>query len=382
MLAPPRERLQGSCRRLSEGRRVIPQQDFEFLEAFYTRRAVVSYSLFALNILIFLLMMLSGGSENPATLLAFGAKYNALIDKGEIWRFVTPIFLHIGLLHLGFNSYALWIVGPQVEKLYGGARFLVLYLLTGVAGVAASYWYHPENESAGASGAIFGLFGVLLVFSIKYRKTVPAFFSRALSKGILMTLAINLAIGWYVPQIDLAAHVGGLVAGCVLAAAIPFARPGESEHAFFKVLQAVSVAIVALSFYQVVTHYDGPGLSMQGLQQRKTSGDFSSSMGQALNAFDNSEMVLESGNLKELPGVEGDLARAIDGLKTVPPLSREADEFRGQLLDLLQKQYGYVKEVESLGAPRSDFLGASPQSVRYRSLKRSYQKWVNDRGGR
>jgi rhomboid protease GluP len=361
---------------------VIERQDYEFLEAFYTRRAVVSYSLFALNILIFLVMTFAGGSENSATLIAFGAKANPLIDHGEIWRFVTPIFLHIGLLHLVFNNYALWIVGPQVEKLYGGARFLVLYLLTGIAGVAASYWYHPYTLSAGASGALFGLFGVLFVFSIKYRKTVPAFFSRALSKGILMTLAINLAIGWYVPQIDLSAHVGGLLAGAVLAAAIPFARPGVPENSFFKVLQAVSIAIVALSFYQVLTHYDGPGLSLQGLWQKDSSGVFSASMGQAIEAFDNSERLLESGNLKGLPDVERDLSEAIDGLRNLPTLSREAAQFSSQLLDLLQKQYGYVKEVERLGVPRSDFLGASPQSVRYNSLKRSYQKWLNETGGR
>src|SRR4030095_8924793 len=91
------------------------------------------------NIVIFILMTFAGGSENTPTLLAFGAKSNMHIDAGEIWRFVTPIFLHIGLLHLVFNSYALWIVGPQVEKLYGGPRFLLLYLLTGVAGVGARY---------------------------------------------------------------------------------------------------------------------------------------------------------------------------------------------------------------------------------------------------
>lgn len=163
---------------------MVEQQDFEFLQAFWTRRTVIAYSLFALNILIFVLMAFAGGSENPSTLMAFGVKSNELIDNGEIWRFITPIFLHIGLLHLAFNSYAIWIVGPQVEKLYGGPRFLLLYLLTGIAGVAGSYWYHPYVISAGASGAIFGLFGVLLVFSFKYRKTIPAFFSQALGKGI------------------------------------------------------------------------------------------------------------------------------------------------------------------------------------------------------
>ena len=82
-------------------------------------------------------------------------KANQLIDNGEIWRFITPIFIHIGLLHLAFNSYALWIVGPQVEKLYGGPRFLTLYILTGVAGVAASYWYHPLCSFCGGFGRDF-----------------------------------------------------------------------------------------------------------------------------------------------------------------------------------------------------------------------------------
>src|SRR5262245_57817063 len=108
-------------------------------------------------------MTFAGGATNPATLLAFGMKSNAQIDSGEYWRLITPIFIHIGLLHLMFNSYALWIVGPQVEKLYGGARFLILYMATGVAGVLGSYWQHPNDPSAGASGAIFGLFGALLV---------------------------------------------------------------------------------------------------------------------------------------------------------------------------------------------------------------------------
>ena len=113
---------------------MIEQQDFQFLQAFWTRRAIVAYSLFAFNIIVFVLMAFAGGSENESTLLAFGAKQNLLIDNGEIWRFITPIFIHIGLLHLAFNSYALWIVGPQVEKLYGGPRFLTLYLLTGSGG--------------------------------------------------------------------------------------------------------------------------------------------------------------------------------------------------------------------------------------------------------
>src|SRR5438874_11975303 len=152
---------------------MIPDDHLDFLQAVWARRSTYTYVFFALNILVFLLMALAGGSGNPPTLMAFGVKSNAEIAKGQWWRFVTPIFIHIGLLHLFFNSYALWIVGPQVEKLYGGGRFVILYVLTGVAGVYGSYAYHPNTISAGASGAIFGLFGVLLSFGIRYRDSLP-----------------------------------------------------------------------------------------------------------------------------------------------------------------------------------------------------------------
>src|SRR6516162_2297935 len=135
---------------------MIPEDHLDFLHAVWTRRSTYTYVFFGLNILIFVLMALAGGSSNAPTLMAFGVKSNPEIAQGQWWRFVTPIFIHIGLLHLFFNSYALWIVGPQVEKLYGGPRFVILYVGTGIAGVAGSYWYHPNIPSAGASGAIFG----------------------------------------------------------------------------------------------------------------------------------------------------------------------------------------------------------------------------------
>src|SRR5258708_992708 len=134
---------------------MIPEDHLEFLHAVWNRRPTFTYVFFGFNIVVFLMMALAGGSTNEPTLMAFGVKSNPEIVHGQWWRFVTPIFIHIGLLHLLFNSYALWIVGPQVEKLYGGARFVIVYVLTGVAGVYGSYAYHPNTISARASGAIF-----------------------------------------------------------------------------------------------------------------------------------------------------------------------------------------------------------------------------------
>jgi rhomboid protease GluP len=200
-------------------------------------------------------------------LLGFGVKYNPLIDQGEIWRMVTPIFLHIGPLHIFFNSYAIWIIGPQVEKLYGSARFTIIYILAGIAGVAGSYWYHPEAPSAGASGAIFGLFGALLVFGFKYRSVIPPMFQRAVGRGVFPVIAINLFIGYMIPAIDNSAHVAGLVSGALLAAIIPFKKPGSSTSNLFRIIQTILVVVVLLSFYEVAVHYNGPAISFRNLSR-------------------------------------------------------------------------------------------------------------------
>src|SRR5262245_59900277 len=119
---------------------MIPEDHLDFLHAVWTRRTPFTYFFLGLNILIFILMALGGGSTNEPTLMAFGVKANSEIARGQWWRFITPVFIHIGMLHLLFNSYALWIVGPQVEKLYGSERFVLLYVLTGAAGVTGSYF--------------------------------------------------------------------------------------------------------------------------------------------------------------------------------------------------------------------------------------------------
>ncbi len=364
------------------------EHDLDFIRAFWTRRAVIAYSLFAFNIVIFLAMELAGGSTNEATMLAFGVKSNFEINNGEIWRFLTPIFIHIGLLHLAFNSYALWIVGPQVEKLYGGSRFLFLYILTGIAGVAASYWYHPAVVSAGASGAIFGLFGVLLVFSYKYRKIIPAFFSKAMGKGILLTVGINLVIGFMIPQVDNSAHIGGLLAGCALAAVVPFQRPGELPGSGFKTIQAVLVFMIALSFFEVSTHYQGPGLSFRNLLgsfSRSGNGSidgFITAINVGQDSFMRSEQALAAANPRDLDEVRMELGHAIDLLQHIPSLSSRADELAAELLNVLQKQYEYVGEVERSGKTRSDFIGISPQSRSYDRISRDLEDWVEKEGSR
>ena len=112
-----------------------------------------TYVFLSIQIIVFFLMEIAGGSLNPLVLLAFGAKYNPLIIEGEWWRFFTPIFLHIGFFHLLMNSLALYYLGTMVEKIYGNVRFLIIYLFAGFFGTLTSFMFTP-NVSAGASGAI------------------------------------------------------------------------------------------------------------------------------------------------------------------------------------------------------------------------------------
>jgi len=283
---------------------MIPEDQLEFLHAVWTRRPHFTYIFLAVNIGIFLLMSLAGGTTNEATLMAFGVKSNAEINQGQVWRLVTPIFIHIGLLHLFFNSYALWIVGPQVEKLYGSTRFVILYVVTGVAGVFGSYFYHPQSISAGASGAIFGLFGVLLVFGIRYRRSIPPFFKRAVGTGVLPVIVINLIIGFTIPGIDNSAHISGLLAGAALAGIVPFQRPGDRTHSIFRAVQVALLAIVAVSFYEVAANYEGPRLSFRNFSRGVTQvigtgstvQEFIDAINNLQKAFENSEKELEGAN--------------------------------------------------------------------------------------
>lgn len=177
----------------------------------YRRQFPVITGILALQIMIFLLMTISGGTTNQEVLIRFGAKVNFLINEGEWWRLITPIFIHIGLMHLFFNSFALYIFGPTAEWLFGRVPFGLFYVLAGIGGNVASYLFNPYSISAGASGAIYGLFGMYVYLYLRAKR----FVNPDTGKGILVLVAINLVISLN-QGIDLAAHLGGLVSGFLL----------------------------------------------------------------------------------------------------------------------------------------------------------------------
>lgn len=185
-------------------------------EVFQSKKPIVTMAIIFINVLAFFAMYLFGnGSQDVATLLAFGANYRPFVLNGEVWRLLTSAFLHIGILHLLVNMYALYVIGPQLENFFGRWKYLLIYVVSAISGSLLSIAFSTQ-VSAGASGAIFGLLGALLYFGYHYR----VYLGNVMKSQIIPIILLNLGIGFIVSGIDNAAHIGGLVAGVFAAMAV------------------------------------------------------------------------------------------------------------------------------------------------------------------
>lgn len=180
------------------------------------KREWVTQALVAINVAVFGWMAISGvGALMPGeSLLPWGANFGPLTRGGEWWRLFSSMFVHAGLVHLGFNMYALLMAGRLVERLYGHLAYSLLYVVAGIAGSAASALTSPM-PSVGASGAVFGVFGALLAFLLRRRALLPREVLLPLRRSVLTFIVLNVAFGFAIPGIDNAAHLGGLAGGSV-----------------------------------------------------------------------------------------------------------------------------------------------------------------------
>lgn len=169
-------------------------------------KPVVTTILIALNVIMFLLSVF-----DYSFVINTFANYYLNVKNGEVYRLITAAFVHANILHIFFNMYALYALGPQIEKFYGRKRYLLIYLGSALLGSLLSVVL-TNNVSVGASGAIFGLFGAMLYFGYKYRATLDGF----LRSGIIPVIVINLLLGFMIPGIDVYGHIGGLLGGLVL----------------------------------------------------------------------------------------------------------------------------------------------------------------------
>ena len=223
-------------------------------------RPWVTRVLIGANLLVFAALLFAGAGlwhSSSAVQFAWGASFGPATKDGEWWRLGSAMFLHFGVLHLGMNMWALWDGGRLVERMYGHARFAVLYVVSGLTGNLLSLITQGDRAvSGGASGAVFGVFGALLVFLWGERRQLHPSEFRWLFWGATGFSVANIAFGFVVPGIDNAAHIGGFLTGILGGMALT--RPLDAGRAVplrNRVLPAAAWLVVTL---YLATHIPAP----------------------------------------------------------------------------------------------------------------------------
>lgn len=181
--------------------------------------SLVTYAIIAINLLVYAILALVSHCLDISlnVLIKAGAQQGAYIEAaGQYWRIFTAMFLHVSIFHVGVNMLSLFFIGRVVETFYGKWRYLVIYLVSGIVGGLATFFLQPGVWAVGASGAIFGVFGALGVFYVADRRALGSYGAGAMANW-LFWLALNLVYGFSDPNIGIIDHIGGLIAGIMLA---------------------------------------------------------------------------------------------------------------------------------------------------------------------
>lgn len=176
-------------------------------DVFKKKPPVITYILILINFIALLCTYIFGYNET----ILWGANIREYILRGEYYRLITSMFLHAGIWHFIFNIYTLYIIGSQLESFFGKTKFLIIYLFSGITGNLLSMLL-TNGASVGASGAIFGLLGSIVYFGYHYR----VYLSTVIKSQIIPLIVLNLLIGFMIPDIDNAAHIGGLIGGVLI----------------------------------------------------------------------------------------------------------------------------------------------------------------------
>jgi len=217
-------------------------------------RAWITRLLIAANVAVFIVMSARGVSTispSPDALVRWGAMYGPPATHGQWWRVITAVFVHVGIIHLAMNMYVLVAGGGFVERLFGHLNFFVMYMLAGIGGSITSLAVHPGTVSAGASGAIFGIYGGLLGFLFWNRHSLPGDAAASLLKTPIAFLGVNILYSVAHQNVDLAAHLGGFVTGAAAGAAL--AAPVVASHPSSRIVRAIVVAAVGVAIAAAVS---------------------------------------------------------------------------------------------------------------------------------
>jgi len=220
-----------------------------------TPRVIVTPALLAANIGMFLVMAALGIhilGARADEYLRFGANFAPLTTNGEWWRLMSSTFVHLGILQLAFNLWALWDCGRLAERLFGNLWFAFVYLFAGVAGSLASMMWNPQAISMGASGAVFGVLGALLAYTMLQRGSVPPEVMNRLRVSTSVFVTYSLFYGFAQNGIDNAAHLGGLAGGFIMGSItarpldLQTRRAGNARRAFFAATFAAVLVTAAV----------------------------------------------------------------------------------------------------------------------------------------
>ena len=213
--------------------------------------APITRALIAINVAIYLLTAVQGnGLNDPSggSLWLRWVLYGPLVVHGGWYRLVTAMFLHASIIHIAFNMYALWVIGTPVEQYLGRVRYLGLYFVSGLAGSAGGLLQAPHTPILGASGAIFGILGAMLI--IEWQVT------GRLAGNAATWIVINLVISFAIPNISWGGHVGGLIGGILIMLSYAHWRDGRAQHGQIGIpgvlgLIAVAAGSVAVAYFRV-----------------------------------------------------------------------------------------------------------------------------------
>jgi len=237
-------------------------RDFNLRLQSVSGRPWITAVIVAINIAVFVAMVIGTKKLGQFTLpemLAWGANFGPLTVNGQWWRLFTALFVHLNLLHLALNMWALWNVGRLSERLFGRGTLLFLYVASGILASLTSVAWDPSLSSVGASGAIFGVLGAFLAFLSRQRKQIPSVIVRKHWISTLAFVLFNLISGALQPGIDNAAHVGGLLGGFVLGYLL--ARPIDGEaRTHFPLNRGLSAAaFIAIAVFAAIWQVKGIG---------------------------------------------------------------------------------------------------------------------------
>ena len=206
-------------------------------EVFKIKYPIVTYLLVVLNILLYFVPILTNTYDDIINNFCI---YPLAIRNGQIYRLLTGTFLHANIIHLGFNCYALYVIGTQLESFLGKLKYLGVYLFSALTGSLLSMLFLGNGASIGASGAIFGLMGSLVYFGYHYR----VYLGTALKSQIIPLIVINLLLGFMLNDVDIAAHIGGLIGGYLITMGLGL----KYKSSWFEKLNGFIVSIVYLVF--------------------------------------------------------------------------------------------------------------------------------------